>query len=106
MFDKTYLFLYNTNVKCNIISVYLLSKSHRPADHLVFLGKRRFRPGRYMESKEKADHFLISYKIIRVVYNILYTNRSIYINTRGIKIKNYCYDVYTKVFFSKEIYMY
>ena len=56
-----------------------------------------------MESKEKADHFLISYKIIRVVYNILYTNRSIYINTRGIKIKNYCYDVYTKVFFSKEI---
>ena len=89
MFDKSYLFLYNTNVKCNIISVYLLSKSHRPADHLSLpVGKRRFRPGRYMESKEKADHFLISYKKIRVVYNILYIQIDLdNINTRGIKLK-------------------
>ena len=106
MFDKSYLFLYNTNVKCNIISVYLLSKSHRPADHLSLpVGKRRFRPGRYMESKEKADHFLISYKKIRVVYNILYTNRSIYLNTRGIKIKNYCYNVYIQKFSSLRRYI-
>ena len=56
-------------------------------------------------TRAKADHFLISYKKIRVVYIcILYTNRDILI--RAYKIKNYCsYDVYIKKFSSLRRYV-